>query len=355
MLLDKRLNSYVLILLAFLLLPVGAYCENNKDKNKAKNHIDKKGRKQGYWKKADPNRDINYEGYFKDDMPYGKFIYTTIKGNLVAGAFHFREGYASYNKIFYPDSTLMMEGYYLDKLKDSTWLIYNEKGILLKKEFYKAGLLNGRAELYNKDGESIEKLDWFRGLRHGQFWQKTDGGFQSFTYNLNKTTGLYTAMYPDSSLFIKGYYDDGLKEKTWDFYLESGNLYKKDTYSKGKLISKRIFLEINNKLHEINTDTIAFVYKNARAKAQLYTTNENTLISSESYDVVCDILESDYFFHPNNSCFVAYKQINKSRNSGIKKGEELRLNVKTPFPIIIDNDGEANLNNLFSDKVVEDE
>jgi antitoxin component YwqK of YwqJK toxin-antitoxin module len=315
----------------------------------AQNAVDKKGRKQGYWKTADTSRTLNYEGNFKDDMPAGDFTYCDRNGRIKVRAFYFRGGYASFNTFYDDSGRVFMTGYYLDRQKDSTWKYYNNGRVLIKEENYRQGQFNGVTRLYDYSGMLLEMQQWYRGLRNGVWWSRQEKGFQTVTYKMNRSEGNYTALYPDSSLYITGLYDDGLKEGEWKFYFDGGSkdsmgaLYKINLYQQNKLLSCRLFLLIesvpyNGALQEVNIDTVVMVMRRAGGKAEIFTYSGKRLQCRERYENVCGILDLDYFFNASSSTFVAYRYI-----SGLSEEEDdralLQLKTATPFPVYLDKEG----------------
>ncbi|MDR1740131.1 MAG: hypothetical protein LBR45_05175 [Bacteroidales bacterium] len=322
------------------------------------NVTDKKGRKQGLWKTADTSRSLNYEGHFKDDMPVGDFTYYDRNGRVSARAFYFRGGYASFNTFYDDSGRVFMTGYYLDKQKDSIWQYFHNFGIsgsgktLIKEEHYKKGLLDGMTFLYDYNGVLLESQEWYRGLRNGAWWSRQEKGFQSVTYNLNKSTGPYIALYPDSSLYITGMYDDALKEGDWKFYLKDGSLFKIDSYQHNKLLLRRLFLILNNApyngtLTEIGMDSVVMVVRGKGGKAEIYTLSGGWLICKERYETVCDILDLDYFFNASPSAFVAYRYVEGFMPEEDDNRALLKLKVAAPFPVYLDKEGMETLNSMF--------
>lgn len=339
------------------------------------NNIDKKGRKQGLWIRADSSRNLHYSGFFENDMPTGLFVYTDYKGTKVADAFYFRGGYASYNIFYYPKGKVLSEGYFLDKQRDSLWVYYRENGNKMKEEFYKNGLLDGMARLYDKEGVLIEEMSWFRGLRQGDWWKKEPQGYQTGRYLLNMSEGPYQAFYPDSSLYVNGNYNEGVKNGLWSFYLPSPSksLFKEELYEKNKLVEKRIFLKVNGSLVKLSVDTLVAVFLNPQGRGDIFTKSGLNLKCDESYETVCKVLDLDNFFYANANVFVAYKFVNSiggvdspnnasSANSlggavntnGLNSpsspnnANEIILSVKLPFPVYADENGVQTVKSMWN-------
>ena len=339
------------------------------------NRRDDKGRRQGLWVEMGRKGSLSYRGHFKDDMPEGRFVYT--RGDtLVAEAFYFRGGYASYNRFFYPDSQLMAQGYYLDKQKDSVWEFYARDGRLLRREHYEKGLKNGVLEVFDSLGKILVHQEWFRGLRNGYWMEWNAAGFQSYTYKLNLSHGPYAAFYADSVRAIEGQYAEGLKQGKWSFYLPSGTLYQEDFYQDDLLMDRVFYLSVQGELRPVSMDTIALVMLSPQGgRAEVLTDAGGRLLCDESFAVVCGILDMEAYFYANPNAFVAFRVLDKERLPdllGDWRGEErmlydgqlepsmqlgqnasvrpveLPLRVKTPFPVYLDANGMEMLENTFS-------
>ncbi|MCM1042143.1 MAG: hypothetical protein NC396_06940 [Bacteroides sp.] len=347
------------------------------------NRTDAKGRRQGVWVRKPSADKLGYTGQFKDDMPTGRFVYTALGDTLVTEAFYFRGGYASYNRYFYPDGSLMAEGYYLDKQKDSVWKMYARSGQLIREESFENGLLHGRRLLYDADGTVLEDQHWFRGLRNGNWFVHDEKGYQLSTYKLNITHGLYTARYPDSTRFIEGHYDEGLKEGLWRFYLPSGTLYKEDTYSRNQLVNRTLYLKIGGELRAVSTDTVPLVMRHPQGgRAELLASSGKRLVCDEKFETVCGIFDLDFYFFANKNTLVSFTAVDKDRiaDALAQTGDDrmdkvdgqldfsqqlgrnasvspvlLPLNIKTPYPVYMDADGMDVLRNDFKNADVEAE
>lgn len=312
------------------------------------NRLDAKGRKQGLWVRQDTTRRLFYRGVFKDDRPQGRFIYTDHEGVVVSEAFYFRDGYASFNRFFYPDGKLLSEGYYLDKQKDSLWIFYRENGRKIRSVTYKNGQQDGMARLYDEDEKVMEEMPWFRGLRHGAWWKREAQGYQSGFYLLNQSDGPYHAFYPDSNRYIAGHYDKGNKHGLWSFYLPapSKRLYKEEDYAQNKLTSRRLFLQIEGVLRPIATDTIAAVLKSPDGMGDVFTQSGGRLHSDESFENVTQIMGQDLFYQAHESAWVSYKHTKSLREENGMKA--VVLSVKLPFTIYADEKAIENLNSMWN-------
>lgn len=349
------------------------------------NKTDAKGRKQGLWvRKPEPHK-LGYTGYFKDDMPQGRFVYVNTGDTVVAEAVYFRGGYASYNRFFYPDGGLMAEGYYLDKQKDSVWKMYAPDGRLIREECFANGHLHGERVLYDRKGGVAERQHWFRGLRNGAWFIHDEQGYQLCTYKLNLSHGDYKVFYPDSTRFIEGNYNEGLKQGKWSFYLPSGTLYKEDTYKDNLLVNRILYLKIQGELRPVRTDTVPLVMMYPQGgRAELLSASGKRWVCDEKFETVCGILDMDFYFYANKNTLVAFAALDTEalpallreaeaaapveekrdgeKDASLQLGQnaavvplQLPLRIRTPFPVYVDANGLDILRNNLQNMEVEAE
>lgn len=301
------------------------------------NQVDKKGRKQGYWIKKEKAPKLSYEGRFLNDMPMGTFVYTDAKGSKVAVSDFFREGYASYTTLFYPNGKKMAEGFYLDKQKDSVWKFYDEAEVLLKIEHYKNNQLNGLALVFDENGEMVEANEWYRGLRHGKWWKKSGNSFQVSTYKLNKTDGLYEVFYLDSTLKLKGWFNDGLKVGDFTYYAPNGDLSKIDVYKENIMVERSVYIKVDGEFVGVGMDSLDLItYQDGLT--YLYFNNGKILKSSQDFKYICGLFDTDFFVFANPTYFLSFKAI-KALNEENPDGAEVVMKNKYPFFIFADVEG----------------
>lgn len=138
------------------------------------NQKDSQGRKQGLWKKPYESSNVFiYVGQFKDDIPYGTFTYYYESGKTKVIMEYAADGHTSYAKMYHETGYLMARGKYIDQKKDSTWVQYDDRGIISYQEDYKNNLLNGqRVVFYEPQGGQYKVMEysyWKNGLQHGEY------------------------------------------------------------------------------------------------------------------------------------------------------------------------------------------
>lgn len=203
---------------------------------------DAAGRKQGYWKKKDASNKLVYEGEFKDDKPVGKFKYYYPNDSIKA-IMHFRNGGASaLAYLFHANGKRMAIGKYVGKeTKDSTWIYFDEKGVLISKDDYKLGKKNGTCYVYLPDGKVSEIRNYKDDVLNGEFKDFFDGvNLRSKgTYVDGKMEGRVVYYYPNGTEVAAGYYRNGLKVGPWIYRTETGKVREKELYRNGVLASPK--------------------------------------------------------------------------------------------------------------------
>lgn len=217
---------------------------------------DAAGRKQGYWKKKGDNGKLLYEGEFKDDKPVGKFKYYYPNDSIKA-ILHFRNGGASaLAYLFHMNGKRMAVGKYIGKeTKDSTWIYYDEKGVMISKDEYKAGKKHGTCYVYLPDGKLSEVRNYKDDQLNGEFKDYFDGTNLRCkgTYLEGKMEGRVAYYYPNGVEVAAGFYRNGLKVGPWIYRTESGKVREKELYRNGVLASPKETEEFFSKHAEPTT------------------------------------------------------------------------------------------------------
>jgi len=175
------------------------------------NQIDSKGRKQGIWQKTYPKSEVlQYKGQFRDDKPVGTFEFYYPGGQLKAIIEHLSDGRHARATYYFENKMLMTEGFYLDQKKDSTWVNYNEEGLVLAVESFKKDKLSGKKVIYYlEDQIETEKLNplsvanYKNDTLHGDYREYFSTGKlkQIGKYENGKIVGEWKEYYPNGSIF----------------------------------------------------------------------------------------------------------------------------------------------------------
>lgn len=202
------------------------------------NETDNLGRKQGYWKVYDVNGNLKFEGAFKDDVPYGEFIYYYPKGSVRAKSFIYNEGKESRTTIYHENGKLMARGKYLDKKKDSVWHYFSDfDGVLLSEEIYENNLRTGTWRKFFPDGSVAETVVYVDDVEHGPWRQYFPNGNLKLKaeYINGKLEGLITIYHVNGQVHISGLYSNNFKIDKWMYFNDHNENYRMEIYEHGKL------------------------------------------------------------------------------------------------------------------------
>ena len=195
----------LLIYTILLLLPLAGISQVNQK--------DSQGRKQGVWKKPYANNTVfEYVGQFKDDKPVGTFNYFYQSGNLKVALEFKSDGKTSYAKMYHESGFLMSSGKYINKIKDSTWIHFDDRGFVSFQESYKNGVLDGeKIVYYEPEGNTYpvaEYSNYKNGVLHGE----------------------YKKYHPNKKLAAEGNYVDGNKDGVFKHYHQNGKIALLERY-----------------------------------------------------------------------------------------------------------------------------
>lgn len=215
------------------------------------NKTDANGKKQGEWRKAyEGNTVYRWVGQFKDDKPIGKFVYYYQSGDVEAVIMFWPDGKTGYSQMYHESGYLMAKGKYINQQKDSTWIYFDDRGIVSSQEDYKNGKLHGLQVVYYEpvNGKYLvaSYTTWKDGLRHGDF-KKYHPNMQlesEGTYvdgNLHGTVKYY---YANGKYMRIERYQYAVKHGYWIFYNDKGvqegyKLYWEGVQLKGEALAKK--------------------------------------------------------------------------------------------------------------------
>lgn len=206
--------------------------------NNHRNITDGQGRKQGYWKVFDVNGALKFEGAFKDNIPFGEFIYYYPKGNIRARSLIYNNGNESRTKIYHENGKIMATGKYLNKKKDSIWHYYSDfDGLLLSEEIYENNIKTGSWRKFFPDGSVAETITYFNNKNHGPWRQYFPNGKLKLKaeYIDDKLEGVMTIYHPNGEVNISGNYVNNLKDGAWMYFNDHLENFKREIYEHGKL------------------------------------------------------------------------------------------------------------------------
>lgn len=211
------------------------------------NTVDAQGRKQGAWKKLDDQGTVIYVGQFKDDKPYGVFIYFDTEGFKMT-EMNFGDGTTNVQraKMFYIDGKLQAEGKYVNHLKDSVWRFYNMDGLFLSDENWVMGKREGKAITYHPGTNQPASITIYKnGLEDGPYVEYYLEGQKKMeaTYVAGNMEGTATWFFEDGRINIIGAYQHAVKHGKWVYYNADGTIKGTETWNLGKLTSQEFIIK----------------------------------------------------------------------------------------------------------------
>ncbi len=229
-------NSILFIL--FIIVPFLFYGQELL--NTKVNEVDSEGRKQGFWKVYDVNGKLKFKGNFKDDIPFGEFIYYYPGEQIKAVSYIFNNGKESRTKIYHKNGILIAEGKYLNRKKDSIWHYYSDfDGVLLSEDVYKDNVKAGVWKTFFPDGSVMEEINYKDDQKNGKWIQYYSDGLVKLkaTYIDGKLQGLMTVYHLNKEVNISGTYKENLKNGVWMYFNDHAETIKKEVFDHGILIS----------------------------------------------------------------------------------------------------------------------
>lgn len=198
------------------------------------NKVDASGKKQGRWAKFDKGI-LKYTGQFKNDKPFGTFIYYNIDNKVKAISVYSDNGTIARTTMYYTNGKKSAEGIYFYEKKDSIWNYYDENERLISTETFVKGIKNGVSKIYYPDGNVSEELNWKNNTRDGVWLQYfTNGNTKlSATYKNGKLNGMLKQYYMSGKIKYYGMYVNSKKHGVWMRMNEDGKPAKKDIYKNG--------------------------------------------------------------------------------------------------------------------------
>jgi antitoxin component YwqK of YwqJK toxin-antitoxin module len=201
------------------------------------NSFDEDGKRHGKWVKYYENSKIlRYKGQFEHGKEVGvfEFFHQTAKGK-----------HASCVKEFLPNTDIALVKYYTstgvflsegkmeNKKRIGTWLSYERKtGVLIEKEQYKLGLLNGLKTSYYKNGNILQTQEFKNDLAHGKKIMYTPNGRVSseYLFSKGKSNGVFVEYDKSGAKSFSGKYKMNKPQGVWKYY-ENGKLVRTKDYT----------------------------------------------------------------------------------------------------------------------------
>lgn len=266
---------------------------------------DKKGKKQGVWKKYE-NGQLVYEGQFKDDVPYGTFKYYHSDGKLKSVTDFVQGVHKVKTVIYHENGHKASEGAYIDQQKDGEWRYYTNQDTLIKIENYVMGKRHGVWKTYSTSGVLLQECNYLNDRRNGLFKSYYLNGQVQLeeNYVAGKSNGKNTSYYPNGNISMTGNYHNGWREGSWDAYDVHGKIRSTTVYDNQRLVSTYIYLYQKGVGQKLNQDLVAYFVKN-KEKVTVVLKNGKKLTIDESLEDVEQWIDYMVFMKVNPRYVVA--------------------------------------------------
>ncbi len=208
----------------------------------------------------------------KTTEKHGKWLYYNYDGQIEEEANYYRNRLYGKRIFYYPSKQIKEESFYKFNVPDSTYKQYASDGKLLISGQFELGSPKGVWHYYYEDGspKSIENVQndtvylqayWEADSTHLQTIKDGNGQIISYyidgvvkefyTFQNGLKTGPFEERTANGFLSVRGAFDKGKKDGTWEFYSYEGNLEKRVTYQSDSLNGE--YLVMNT-----TTDTLTF-------------------------------------------------------------------------------------------------
>ncbi len=206
------------------------------------------GQKDGYYKSYHSNGKLESEGWYKDDMVQGPWLYYDELGNLTTINYFFNSDLDGYKEEFAANGKKEFETRYhrgwieemnqYDTAGNLAYQLHMQKGSGKYNGFYPNGKLKFDGNYVQGDFDGPYKLYFFDGSPHSvQYYRKgePDSTYKSYFYG--------------GQLNIEGQYKLGKKSGTWKYYNIKGMLRSTEEYKNGELSGHSISYYDNGKIN----------------------------------------------------------------------------------------------------------
>jgi antitoxin component YwqK of YwqJK toxin-antitoxin module len=244
------------ILFVFL-LTTAALIAAGQDNNLL-NQSDAKGLKQGHWIRKTPQGHIQYEGYFKDNLPVGQFKRYYENDSLSSVLVYSADSKSADATFYYQNGFIESKGKYVNQKKEGKWKFFSavKADYLLCEEDYLHNLKNGLSVKYYPDKTPSEKLSYINDVKSGEWYQYFPNGQVCLkaTYTDGQLNGKFTLYYDNGKPEFTGQYNNDSRDGNWIRYNIDGSLKKTISYVNGQIT--------NPELNKEDTDYLDALEKN---------------------------------------------------------------------------------------------
>lgn len=203
-----------------------------------KNYTDINGMKQGFWVKYDKTGRKVFEGYFKNDEPYGEMKRYHKNGQVKAVMTFDTKDQKRVGVVYFDDTgEKSATGGFYDKKREGNWQYFGVGAKLVGEENYTKGQKHGVSKKYYPSGKVVEEIHYKEGKLDGAWLRYYESGILRMKMQHEKDVrgGDFFSYFGNGKVEIQGQYLDDKKVGTWKKYDEKGKVIKEMKFIDGKL------------------------------------------------------------------------------------------------------------------------
>lgn len=219
------------------------------------NKTDNQGRKQGHWIKRYPDKNVQYEGFFKDNHPVGEFNRYFENKKLMSKLIYSDDGTEANATFYHPNGYIASKGKYINQKKEGKWQFYSsiDKGYLVSEEYYSGNIRNGTSIKFYPDSTVAERVSYINDIKEGPWIQYYPNGAICLKSNYanGKVNGKYEVWFENGQIEFSGQYKDDARDGLWYIYNKDGSLKYKLEYKGGVTDNIQMDIDESNYLDSL--------------------------------------------------------------------------------------------------------
>jgi antitoxin component YwqK of YwqJK toxin-antitoxin module len=208
------------------------------------NKTDQQGRKQGHWIKKYQDKNIMYDGFFKDNHPVGEFKRYNEDKSLKSLLIYSDDGNEAVATIYHSNGFIASKGKYINQKKEGKWQFFSAatEGYLISEENYSGNFRNGTSFKYYPDGTMAEGVNYVNDVRQGEWVQYYPNGIPCLksSYLNGSVNGKFEVWFDNGKIEFSGQYKNDVRDGPWLFYNNDGTFKYEIKYKDGYTNDRRL-------------------------------------------------------------------------------------------------------------------
>ncbi|MDP3312793.1 toxin-antitoxin system YwqK family antitoxin [Lutibacter sp.] len=193
------------------------------------NKLNSKGERTGIWKKYYSNKNIRYQGQFKNGKEVGEFkYYSIVTSQHPTIIINYDEKSSKATISYFTEEGIKeSDGELLGKERNGKWTFYHPDGkTVMIEEHYNKGILNGSYKSFYSTGKPLEILNYINGVLNGPSKRHADNGvlLDDLNYVNGKLHGKANYYNLEGKLIYTGMYENDVKVGFWDYFGDGENV-----------------------------------------------------------------------------------------------------------------------------------